>query len=164
MKGYHATLKENGISIIENRAISLTGGDNSIYGTGNGIYNTTAGYVYLATTIEKAFDFGLRAWGNRYIQDKNLEKEIYLFEVELKNQEEILVDKDEAELECVDINLSKEDIIRITQSYRVPNELRFNKEIYRYAVIKFINLKQGYDSIDSGTFNQLVKWNKVNLY
>lgn len=62
MKGYHATLKENGISIIEDRAISLTDGNNLIYGAGNGIYCTTVGYVYLATTIEKAFDFGLRAW------------------------------------------------------------------------------------------------------
>lgn len=163
MKGYHATLKENGISIIEKRVINLTCGDNSIYGTGNGMYNTTAGYVYLATTVEKAFDFGLRAWGNRYIQNNNLEKEIYLFEVELTNQEEILADEDEAELEGVDMKQSKEDIIRETQSYRVPKELRFNKEIYRYAVIKFINLKQGYENIDAGRFNQLVKWNKLLL-
>lgn len=163
MKGYHATLKENGISIIKDRAIRLTNGDNSIYGMGNGIYYTTGGYVYLATTVEKAFDFGLRAWGNRYIHNKNLEREIYLFEVELTNQEEILADNDEAELEGVDINQTKEGIIRKTQSCRVSKELRFNKEIYRYAVINFINLKQGYDSIDSGTFNQLVKWNKLNL-
>lgn len=91
-------------------------------------------------------------------------KEIYIFEIELKNEEDIFVDEDEAEIECVDIRQNKEDIIRITQSYRVPKELRFNKEIHRYTIIKFDDMEKGYECIDSGAFNQLIKWKMVNTY
>lgn len=162
MIGYHATLKKNGLSILKDRKIKLTNDVNSVYGTGNGIYKTSKGYIYLATTIERALDFGLRAWGRKYQDNKSIEKELYIFEIKLNDQIEKFVDEDEVMLEGLNATLKKMELINGTQSYRVNKALNIGIEVVKYAIVKFKDLNEGYEFIDSRIINKIIKWNKLN--
>jgi hypothetical protein len=162
MIGYHATLKNNGLSILKDRKIKLTNDVNSVYGTGNGIYKTSKGYIYLATTIERALDFGLRAWGRKYQDNKSIEKELYIFEIKLNDEIEKFVDEDEVMLEGLNATLKKMELINGTQSYRVNKALNIGIEVVKYAIVKFKDLNEGYEFIDSRIINKIIKWNKLN--
>ncbi len=162
MIGYHATLSANAVSIIKDKVIKLTNDRNSVYGTGNGIYETSKGYIYLATTIEKALDFGLRAWGRKYLDDTGLEKELYIFQIILSDDIKIFVDEDEVMLEGLDITVDKMELLIETQAFRINEELRIGEEIVRYATIRFKDVDEGYQFIDSHMLNKLVMWNVLN--
>lgn len=162
MIGYHATLKMNSLSIMKDNVIKLTDDSNSVYGTGEDIYETSEGYIYLATTIEKALDFGLRAWGRKYIDDMSVEKEVYIFEIILRDDIEIFVDEDETILEGLDMAQKKMELINTTQSFRINKTLSIGVEIVRYTIIRFKDIYEGYQLIDSQMLDDIVIWNKVN--
>jgi hypothetical protein len=162
MIGYHATLKMNGLSIIKDKVIKLTNDNNSVYGTGKGIYETSEGYIYLATTIEKALDFGLRAWGRKYFDDTSVEKELYIFEIILRADIEIFIDEDEATLEGLDMVQNKMELINETQAFRIKEVLCIGAENVRYSTIRFKDVCEGYQLIDSHMLNNFIRWNQVN--
>lgn len=159
---YHATLKKNGLSILKDRKIKVTNDVNSVYGTGKGIYNTSEGYIYLATTIEKALDFGLRAWGRKYQDNNSIEKELYIFEIRLNDEIEKFVDKDEVMLEGLNAKLKKWKLIKETQSCRVNKALNIGIEVVKYTIVRFNDLNEGYEFIDSRIINKIIEWNKQN--
>lgn len=161
MIGYHATIEKNGLNILKDRVIKLTEDSDSIYGVGDGLYHTTKGYIYLATTIEKALDFGLRAWGRSYLDNINIEKCIYIFEVKIEDKSKIYIDEDEAIIEGINVAQGYEETINLTQSFRINSKVEIGKEILRYTLISFKNMEQGYNLIDSGYMNKSVVWIEV---
>lgn len=142
---YHATIKKSGDSIIRENKIKTTTLENSPYKNCSEILNTTEGFVYLSTTIEKAFDYGLRNYNNRKLNSEELLPEIYIFEATIEKKE-ALIDKDEEFFNDLDINLSKEEIIFKMGILRIKRNLNIGFDVTRYVNIEF---KDGWRKLEN---------------
>jgi hypothetical protein len=163
MTGYHATIKVNALSILKDKIIKKTDGMNSIYGINEGLFTTTSGYVHLATTINRALEFGLMAWSRTYIDHTDIEREIYVFEVYLDKCIEIDIDEDEVEINAVDLFQTKGEIIQKTGTFRLDIDLSLGKEVKQYSVIKFNNLNHGYELLDNKFIEKHMIWKKITI-
>lgn len=141
MVGYHATIISNGESILRTEQINVSDREKTLYGLGAGLFDTTSGFVYLATSAEKALDFGILAWSKKLSQNEQIQLQIL--------DTEILIDQDEAELEDVGWDLhDNEEIIKLTQSFCVKRPLILGMDVTSYAILKYNSVNDAWKKVD----------------
>ncbi|WP_284640762.1 hypothetical protein [Paenibacillus silviterrae] len=145
---YHGTLA--GDKILLDGALVPTNEENSVYGLSDEnelSLKTSAGYVYLALEIEKAYEFALVS-----ILKKGLtfqKTSIYIFEVDTTGIE-IYPDYDE--LGRFEENLRV--AITETKTYAVKEELLLGKHVLRYRKIDVTNYNEGCEITNAGKINE----------
>lgn len=159
---YHATLTQNAMSIISDKKIIMTSNKNSIYGIGEGFFETTEGYIYLATTISNALDFGLRAWGRKVAEGIDINNEIYIFEVILDDNIDMFVDEDELLMNGFDYEDNLFENIQKTGSLRIKTNLLVGKHILQFTKFNFKDMKEGYELVDNNNLEESIKWIAIN--
>lgn len=127
---YHGTSWDRGIQINEDGVIKVTTVETTVYPQTE-LSDTSFGYVYLTTDIDKAVDFALRP------MPKNQEMKIIIYEIEL----------DEAQLE-VDSDEKKHDPFSDTE-YRIKKDLVLGEEVQRYLKVTFKDYQHACQSMDS---------------
>lgn len=162
MIAYHATLTKNALSIINDKKIVKTNNKNSIYGVGKGLFNTTEGYIYLATTLSNALDFGLRAWGRSVAEGIDIKKEIYIFEVILDDNIEMFADEDEMLMNGFDYEDKLLENIQKTGSFRIKDNLLIGKHIVQFVKFNFNNMSEGYKLVDNKDLSKGIEWITIN--
>ena len=118
---YHGTTFEQAEDILLAQEIRTTSKGNTRYPTG-GHSQTTFGYVYLSTSINQAFGFGVLA-----SQTNHGSNSIAVFEIEL-GEDEIEVDLDEKEHNAIVTSVE----LPANSCFRISRNLAIQSDIKRY--------------------------------
>ncbi|MGG1659422.1 hypothetical protein [Brevibacillus sp. NRS-1366] len=126
---YHGTNEMNGLSILNDRLLMRTSAENSIYGVGDGHWQTKSGYVYLSTTIEKGMDFALSSI-KKLVEQKIPYSTVYVFKIALQDDIELYPDMDELEIhgfvdDDSDLGWTAEESDALTDSISVKQGFNF---------------------------------------
>lgn len=135
---YHGTI--HGIKIINDRAIEVTSKSNATWGVDRGSLKATFRRVYLGKTFDTALDYAIRAYGSRY-EEKLL---IHIFEIDL-GKISYYNDPDDDE----------------PNNITVKCNLLLGQHVKRYKVVTIKSMKDGWDKLDSGYFNNS-EWIDIN--
>lgn len=135
---YHGTI--NGMRIINDRAIMVSSKNNATWGVDRGSLKTTYGRVYLGKSFDTALDYAIRAYGSRY-EEKPL---IHIFEIDL-GEIPYYNDPDDDE----------------PNNITVKCNLLSGQHVRRYKIVTIESMKDGWDKLDSGFFND-PEWIDIN--
>lgn len=159
MIGYHGTTKENALLIIKDGILEKTSVNNSIYGIGKDYFKTSEGFVYIATNIAKALDFGVRALNNKWISKGTIEKVVIIFKIKLKDDENVYIDEDEVNLELPSIDYKdKIKIINSTQSFCIKRNLAIKSEVISYTCFEFDKIDELYRLMETDLIENQLVW------
>lgn len=138
MIAYHGTIKKKGDSIIKDSVIDTKTEENSHWTECSESSRTTERFIYLALDVEKAFDYGLRAWQKVYGGDTIEDSGVYIFEATLDGIKRY---PDNDEIFCED--KSFEENIAETGTLSIKDRLEINENVKQYLKIEFSTYEEG---------------------
>lgn len=141
---YHGAILNRLDSIIKDKKLKVTDKNNSIYGIreNDNIFNTSAGFVYLTTSLTKAIGFANSAFSQDLKSSGN--RTLIIISIEI---DQTLVEEDKDEIQLNSHN---------NECYRISRDIDIQNSSFTY--LEFKSFQECCSEIDNGLRNTTINW------